>query len=151
LNPYRSPAAAVGDAGDETLTVKLFAVSRRIGRTRYIAYLLALCVVFGFAVPFVATLLGSGRTGTFLWLGAWAVLLVLAFLLTVQRCHDFDANGWLALCLLFPPVNLMLLVVPGTRTSNRYGPPPPRNSLLVVLTAWLALPALVLLAWFLYR
>jgi uncharacterized membrane protein YhaH (DUF805 family) len=149
LNPYRAPAAAVGHAGDETLTVKLFAVSRRIGRARYIAYLLALCVVFGFAVPFAATLLGTA--GTAVWLAAWAVLAVLAFLLTVQRCHDFDANGWLALCLLFPPVNLMFLIVPGTRTSNRYGPPPPRNSLLVVLAAWLALPALLLLASLLYR
>lgn len=139
MNPYRSPEAAL--AGEKTQTVTLFAASSRLGRARYIAYSLALLVLLGFGAVFLGTFIGAA--GMIFWIGAWALLGVLVFLLTIQRCHDLNASGWLALLLLLPPLGVIFLVAPGTPTSNRYGPPPPRNSRFVLAVAWV-LPFLAL-------
>jgi uncharacterized membrane protein YhaH (DUF805 family) len=143
LNPYQGPAATLADAGEKTQTVTLFAASSRLGRARYMAYSLALVALLGCGAVFLAGF--AGRAGMIFWIGAWALLAVLLFLLTIQRCHDFNASGWLALLLLLPPLALVFLLVPGTRTSNRYGAQPPRNSKLVLAVAW-ALPLLAVLA-----
>ena len=144
-NPYQGPAATVADAGEKTQTVTLFAASSRIGRARYIAYSLALGVLLGFGAAFLASFVGAA--GLIFWIGAWALLLVLMFLLTIQRCHDFNASGWLSLLLLLPPLALIFVLLPGTRTSNRYGAPPPPTSRLVLAVAC-ALPFIALFfAW----
>jgi uncharacterized membrane protein YhaH (DUF805 family) len=141
LNPYQSPAATL--AGEKTETVTLFAASSRLGRARYIAYSLALFALLGFGAVFLATFAGPG--GLIFWIGAWVLLIVLLFLLTIQRCHDLNASGWLSLLLLLPPLGVIFVVAPGSATSNRYGAPPPRNSRLVLGVAWL-LPVLVIIS-----
>jgi uncharacterized membrane protein YhaH (DUF805 family) len=147
LNPYQSPAATL--AGEKTETVTLFAASSRLGRARYIAYSLALCVLLGFGAVFVGSFVGPA--GLIFWIGAWALLAVLLFLLTIQRCHDFNASGWLSLLLLLPPLGLLFVLAPGTRTSNHYGAPPPRNSRLVLAVAWLLPVVLLVLMYQIYR
>jgi type IV pilus assembly protein PilA len=69
-------------------------------------------------------------------------MLVIGFMLTIQRCHDFDMSGWLSLLVLVPLVNLMFWFIPGTDGPNRYGLPTPPNSAGVIVAAC-AVPLLV--------
>lgn len=132
-NPYGMPKAAVGEAAAETQPVSLFAVSGRIGRMRYIAY----GVLVWFVLSFVAGILAAvlGQAGVFVALLAWAAMLVLGFMLTIQRCHDFDTSGWLSLLFLVPLVNLVFWFIPGTDGPNRYGPPTRPNGAAVIIGA----------------
>jgi uncharacterized membrane protein YhaH (DUF805 family) len=131
LNPYRPPTAAVVDGGVLTEPVKVFSVSGRIGRVRYLAYSIALYFLCGFAamlLMFIHPVAG---------LLPYAVMFVHLFMLTIQRCHDFDMSGWLSLLVLVPLLNLMFLLVPGTDGANRYGGPTPPNTAGVLVLAWL--------------
>jgi hypothetical protein len=65
------------------------------------------------------------------------VLMVIAFMLTIQRCHDFNVTGWLSLLMLVPLANLIFLFIPGTDGPNRFGAPTPPNSVGVLIVAWL--------------
>jgi uncharacterized membrane protein YhaH (DUF805 family) len=126
VNPYRSPTAAVGDQTDEYGEIHIFSPSGRIGRIRYIGYSIGLALVIGVIggiLMAVAKPLGM-LTGI--------AILVVQTILTIQRCHDFNANGWLCLLMFVPLANLVFWFLPGTDGSNRYGPPPPPNSALVV-------------------
>lgn len=50
---------------------------------------------------------------------------------TTQRCRDFGWTGWAVLTLAIPLINflfgLALILVPGDRGDNRYGPDPLRQ------------------------
>ncbi len=137
VNPYGAPKTAVADALEETQPVRLFAVSGRIGRLRYIAYgvgvyvltMLAAVAVLLLAKPLAPIALGL----------AWLAILVLGLMLTIQRCHDFDTTGWLALLWFVPIANLVFWFIPGTDGPNRYGPRTPPNGAGVIVTA-LAVP-----------
>ncbi len=139
LNPYAAPKAAVADATTaEVQPVRLFSVSGRIGRVRYIGYLIGLYILFALIVG-AATALAAPLGPAFvlgIFLVAAASYLVLTVMLTVQRCHDFDTTGWLSLLMLVPLANFAFWFIPGTQGRNRYGPPTPPNgiaSLIVVL------------------
>ena len=137
VNPYAAPKAAVADAAtNEVQPVKLFSVSGRIGRVRYIAHILGLYILFGILAG--ATTALAGPLGALFWIG----YVVLMFMLTIQRCHDFDTSGWLSLLVLVPLVNLIFWFIPGTEARNRWGAPTPPNSTVTVVLVWL-FPALV--------
>jgi uncharacterized membrane protein YhaH (DUF805 family) len=131
VNPYRAPTAAVADAGEQFQPVRIFAVSGRIGRARYIAYSMGL----SFLIMFIAGLLAAfaGAVGAILAIVAYVGALVLMFMLTIQRAHDFDTNGWLALVALIPLVNFIFWFIPGTDGENRFGGKTPPNSTLVII------------------
>jgi uncharacterized membrane protein YhaH (DUF805 family) len=131
LNPYQAPAAAVADAGVLTEPVRVLSVSGRIGRVRYLAYTIALYFVCGFAAMLLMLIHPAAG------LLPYAVMFVHLFMLTIQRCHDFDMSGWLSLLVLVPLLNLIFLVVPGSDGANRYGGPTPPNSAGVLFLAWL--------------
>lgn len=131
VNPYAAPKAAVGDAADETQPVRIFAVSGRIGRVRYVGYLIGLYILFG-VLAFLAALVAAP-----LAIVAWVAYIVLAFMLTIQRCHDFNTTGWLSLVSLIPLVNLIFWFIPGTEGANRYGPRTPPNSTLAIMLVWI--------------
>jgi len=57
----------------------------------------------------------------------YGAIMVISFLLTIQRCHDFNVTGWLSLILLIPLVPLIFWFIPGSKGKNDYGPPPPPN------------------------
>ena len=141
INPYRAPAAPVADAGDATQPVRLFSTSGRIGRARYIAY--------GFGLYLVSVFLGVlaaqvfGEIGAMLVSVVWIAVAVLGVMLTIQRCHDFNMTGWLALLIVVPLANLVFLIVPGTDGPNRFGAPTPPNSVGVLVVAWL-IPGIVI-------
>jgi uncharacterized membrane protein YhaH (DUF805 family) len=140
VNPYQAPAAAVADPGAEAQPVKLFSIAGRIGRARYIAYGFGLYFVFGLVAGIAGAALGDA--GLVVLALGWVALIVLGFMLTIQRCHDFNMSGWLSLLMLVPLVNLIFLFIPGTDGPNRYGAPTPPNSVGVLILAWFV-PVLV--------
>ena len=142
VNPYQAPSAAVADAGDQTQPVKVFSVSGRIGRARYIAYGIGFYILFGIIAAVLTAALGS--VGGALMVAAWVALVVIAFMLTIQRCHDFNTSGWLALLMLIPIANLIFLIIPGTDGPNRFGAPTPPNSAGVLIAAW-AMPVIMII------
>jgi len=134
---------------------RLFAVSGRMGRIRYLSnvtgvYLLGMLVV-GVLAAGVSSLVG--RHGMVPIYGVMAVgyggVLVLWFMLAIQRLHDIDQRGWLSLLWLIPFINIVffgyLIFMPGDKEPNRFGPPTTPNSMFSVIIACL-LPAIMLLA-----
>ncbi len=70
--------------------------------------------------------------------------MAITFLLTIQRCHDFNVTGWLSLIILIPLVSLVFYFWPGTKDENDYGHLPPPNSLAIKIGAFLLLGLFVL-------
>lgn len=141
VNPYQAPGAAVADAFESVQPVKVLSASGRIGRARYIAYGTGFYILFGVLAALSALL---GAVGGVLMIVLWIALLVIAFMLTIQRCHDFNVTGWLSLLMVVPLANLVFLFIPGTDGPNRFGAPTPPNSVGVLIVAWL-LPAIAVI------
>lgn len=135
MNPYQAPTAAVADASDATQPVRLFSTAGRIGRARYIAYGLGLYLFSVFLGVAGARLFGE--VGAVLATVAGVAMALLGVMLTIQRCHDFNVTGWLALLIVVPLANLVFLFIPGTDGPNRFGAPTPPNSVGVLVVAWL--------------
>jgi uncharacterized membrane protein YhaH (DUF805 family) len=134
-NPYRAPAAAVADASEQYQEVRLFAVSGRIGRARYIAYTFGLSLLIMFIAGLGVAFLGA--VGGILMMAGYVVMFVLMFMLTIQRAHDFNTSGWLSLLVLVPLANFIFWFIPGTDGDNRFGAQTPPNSVLVLIGAWI--------------
>jgi uncharacterized membrane protein YhaH (DUF805 family) len=138
-NPYKPPLAAVGDVLEEEYqSVKTFSASGRIVRARYIGYTVGWTLLVGAGAGVLMALTaatGLAPVGVVVAVGAYALLIVIQFLLTIQRCHDFNSSGWLCLLLLIPLVNLLFWFIPGTSGPNRFGPPPPPNTTGVIVLA----------------
>lgn len=143
-NPNRNPYAApqtnvtVGDAGvEEYGEVRLFGVSGRIGRVRYIAYsiVVSLLVLLGTAV--VAGVVALVDTDAAIVVGVigYLAVFVVGFLPAIQRSHDMNVTGWLSLIQLIPFGVLVFWFAPGTRGENNYGKQPPPNGAGVILVA----------------
>jgi uncharacterized membrane protein YhaH (DUF805 family) len=140
-NPYRAPAAAVADrAAEEFQEVRLFAVSGRIGRVRYIGYTIGVWLVGSMLAGVLAAL---GKFGAVLGMLIYIVMVVLLFMLAIQRAHDFNSNGWLSLLVLVPLVNFIFWFIPGTDGENDYGPPTTPNSTLTIVLVLVA-PILII-------
>lgn len=137
VNPYATPKSAVGESASPYEPVKIFSTAGRIGRARYITYGVGIYLLFG-ALGAVLSL-AIGPLGSVI--GVLAALIV-AYTLTMQRCHDFDTTGWLALVMLVPIANLIFWFIPGTDGPNRFGRPTPPNSVLTLVLVW-ALPLVV--------
>lgn len=137
-NPYQSPAARVADESEEYGEVKILSASGRLGRVRYIAYSIGITMLVYVALGVLGMIIGflgaKFLVVPLMALGIAAVL-ILQFMLTIQRCHDFNASGWVSLVAFIPLAALVFWFVPGTPGSNRYGPPPPPNSTRAILLA----------------
>jgi type IV pilus assembly protein PilA len=68
----------------------------------------------------------------------YVAIIVIQFLLTIQRAHDMNVSGWLSLIILIPLAVLVFWLVPGTRGENDYGKPPPPKTAGVIVLACLA-------------
>jgi len=97
---------------------------------RYIAYGVGIYLLFGI----LGALLGFviGNAGMVI---AWIAIMVVGFMLTIQRCHDFNTTGWLSLLVLVPLVNLIFWFIPGTDGENNYGAKTPPNGVGVIIAA----------------
>jgi len=131
VNPYAAPRAAVAEPAEEYHPVKLFSVAGRIGRARYITYGLGMYILIGILGGALSAV--AGTVGQLL---SFIAILAVVFMLTIQRCHDFNTTGWLSLLVLIPIVNLLFWFIPGSDGANRYGAPTPPNSVLTLVLVW---------------
>jgi uncharacterized membrane protein YhaH (DUF805 family) len=147
-NRFAPPGAQVDDvapASDGFQPVRLWPPRGRIGRLRffscsvgpYVAFVLitfALGIFAGFSrsTPLTATVVGL------------LVYAVGSALLLIQRSHDMNFSGWWSIAAFIPLVGLFWLLKGGTRGPNRWGAPPPPNTLGVKIIG-LILPALAVL------
>jgi uncharacterized membrane protein YhaH (DUF805 family) len=134
-NPYGTPRAAVGDAHEEFQPVRLFAVSGRIGRARYIVYNIVVSLLLMFVAGAATAFLGD--FGVAVLTVAYIAMFVISIMLTIQRSHDFNMSGWFSLLALVPLVNLMFWFIPGTDGPNRFGAKTPPNSTGVIVGVWI--------------
>jgi len=110
----------------------VFSVSGRIGRARYITYSFGLFILIGIVGGLLGMVIGEAAS-----LLTGVAALVIGFMLTIQRCHDFNTSGWLSLLILVPLANLVFWFIPGTDGPNRYGRPTPPNSVLTLILVWI--------------
>jgi uncharacterized membrane protein YhaH (DUF805 family) len=141
-NPYGAPRAAVGDAAEKFQQVKLFAVSGRIGRARYIVYSIVVTLLLMLLAGAASVLLGA--FGVAVLVVAYIAMFVISIMLTIQRSHDFNMSGWFSLLALVPLVNLLFWFVPGTDGPNRFGAKTSPNSTGVIVGLWIV-PAIFVL------
>lgn len=148
-SPYSPPKAQVAELQPEFGELRVFSVTGRIGRVRYLGWSMAMA----FAAMGVGLLAALGTAispaiGIILVIALAIGAIVVGVQIGVQRLHDIGWSGWLLLLNLVPVVggvfSLIMLLVPGTTDANRYGPPPPPNSTGVKLLAWSWLAVFVL-------
>ncbi|VXB52904.1 conserved membrane hypothetical protein [Pseudomonas sp. 8AS] len=148
-SPYSTPKAQVAEPQPEFGELRVFSVTGRIGRVRYLGWSMAMA----FAAMGVGLLAALGSAispaiGIILVIALAIGAIVVGVQIGVQRLHDIGWSGWLLLLNLVPVVggvfSLIMLLVPGTTAANRYGPPPPPNSTGVKLLAWSWLAVFVL-------
>jgi len=145
-SPYAPPQAALEMPLESHGELRVFSVQGRIGRLRYLAWSLVVMVavagLFGIAAIVAAI---SKPVGLLLMALLAIAALVINVQIGVQRLHDIGVSGWLLLLNLVPVIGvfvpLLMIVIPGKRGPNRYGPPQPANSLAVKVLAalWLLL------------
>ncbi|WP_431256907.1 DUF805 domain-containing protein [Roseateles chitinivorans] len=131
LNHYAAPKAHVADvAPSEGMSeLNVFGIQGRIGRLRYLAYLMAGMLVYGILSRVVIAAAGEDErtiitVASVLWLG----LLWFHVITGVKRCHDLGISGWWSASLIVPLIMLVWAFVPGRKRANRFGPPPPPNN-----------------------
>jgi uncharacterized membrane protein YhaH (DUF805 family) len=152
-NPYAAPNAAVADTHADHAgvgTLNLWSARGRIGRLRYVAWGTGAYLLFGVVLAMVPLLLGSRARGTGEALIGLLVIpmVVLWTFWAIQRAHDMDRSGWQVLLMLIPVIGIIWTFIwlfgRGTPHANRYGPPPPPNSLGVKILGTV-FPALVII------
>jgi uncharacterized membrane protein YhaH (DUF805 family) len=141
-NPYTAPAADLSHPAREEdgYAPSFLALNGRIGRVRYIAYTLAPSFVLNFVSGILFAIM-MPMLGKHAWLGMllYIPVMVLLFIMGVRRLNDLNVTGWISLLGLIPFVNLIfwlvLLCMPGSVGSNRYGPAPRKNTSGVIVAA----------------
>ena len=141
-SPYASPLAMVVQDDNEVGELNIWGLNGRIGRMRYVAwsmvYTLALLpVMLICALAFKI----SAWLGGLLAIVAMIAAMIVGVQISVKRLHDIGWSGWLLLIALVPLVGsifqIITFVMPGTKGSNLYGPPPPENSQAVKVLFWI--------------
>lgn len=157
INPYATPDSRVQDSPNhEYGAVRIFGVKGRLGRARYLAYMVSLLLIFWLGgsvltgVATAATAMISKQATMVVMIGMMIVIygtmIVISTLFSIQRVHDFDSSGWLVLLMYVPIINIifgiMLWFIPGTDGENRFGQKTPPNGTGVIILASL-MPILI--------
>jgi uncharacterized membrane protein YhaH (DUF805 family) len=109
----------------------LLSAQGRVGRKTFWTVLVWTVLVYAGAMVagilvFEQTLANADGGALVMWLALTLTFVWLVAADCVKRLHDADKNGWTALLLLIPLINIMVLiglgVTPGTDGPNRYGP-----------------------------
>ncbi|MEJ0086727.1 MAG: DUF805 domain-containing protein [Pseudomonadota bacterium] len=131
-NPYLPPRAAVNDVEgvQEYQEIRMWSASGRIGRLRYLAYATGASLLAGVVAGVMSGVLGQS-VGMGVTLLVYLVAVVFSVLIAIQRSHDMEWNGWTVLLTLIPFVALIWVFKRGSGGTNRYGAPPPPNTLIV--------------------
>jgi uncharacterized membrane protein YhaH (DUF805 family) len=155
FDPYSPPQAPLSqpDGEGEPCVPRVFALSGRIGRVRFLAYASAAILLLNLGGTAVGVMLAGIVERSEVWgavLGFLVSLacLVVTIMLARRRLEDMDQSGWLAGLLLVPVVNLFaalwMLFAPGADGPNSHGPAPSPNTLGVLIVAS-ALPTIAIL------
>jgi uncharacterized membrane protein YhaH (DUF805 family) len=149
VNPYAAPRAEVADVYDgeaRVQPVKLWSSKGRIGRVRFLAYMLYSYVLCVLAAGVLGGIIGAAGMGSSTGIAVVTVIALIPYfvfyvLAAIQRSHDMDWSGWMLFLGLIPLVGLIWIFKSGTQGRNRFGAPPPPNGIGVIIGAWL-LPAI---------
>ncbi len=134
---YSAPAARVADPASSGYSrINIWSPKGRLGRVRYIAYSVGFGVLFNMAGTAFAAL-GGETLGLAMFFVTLAAGVCIHALLSVQRAHDFNTTGWLAIVAFIPLFNLLFWFVPGTNTENRFGKQTPPNRWWVIIAAFI--------------
>ena len=133
--------------------VRVLSAEGRIGRFEYFFYSLVLpFLVFWIiaALAGIATRFGElgGAIAYVLLASGLCAALIIYIQLTIQRCHDFNAKGWLSILLLLPFACILFWMIPGTTGDNRFGEPPRPSSSTLKMGSMLLMIILVAIATF---
>lgn len=139
-NVYSAPRADLSTApeDDDTYQPKIWALSGRLGRIRYLAYLNISMIILMFPIGILAAvLLPTFATNDAAGLGAavtillYIPILVVSFILAKRRLNDLDHSGWWSIVMFIPFLNILiglyLVFGPGTAGTNRFGKQPNKN------------------------
>jgi uncharacterized membrane protein YhaH (DUF805 family) len=142
MNQYQAPQSQVDAPETQSYSKpKIFGVSGRLGRVRYLAYsftfvflwVMLMGIVMAIAIPAFGTGQGSEIPLFIIMAIYYLGIFVYSFMVTIQRCHDFNVSGWLSLILLIPLAGLIFWFIPGTKGPNNYGNPPAPNHAGVII------------------
>ena len=134
FNEYHERVTAVSSTYYSNIQV--LSTEGRIGRFEYFFYSLVLpFLVFWIiaALAGIASHFGElgGAIAYVLLAAAFCAALIIHIQLTIQRCHDFNASGWLAILIILPLASVLFWLIPGSKANNRFGyPPRPVSSLM---------------------
>ena len=135
-DPYRAPVAQVADpASTGVSSINIWSPKGRLGRVRYIGYSVGLGLLINFVSSFLTAMVGANGPGFVIMIIGMAAGLFVHGLLSVQRAHDFNASGWMAILAFIPLLNFLFWFMPGTDGDNRFGSKTPPNSTLAIVLA----------------
>ena len=140
FNQYAAPSAVVADVpqSEGYAELNFFDAKGRIGRLRFVAWLIGGGFIINVVTGIAAGILGAivPPLALVIALLAWVPSIWFSILVAIKRAHDFNASGWLSILSLVPLLGfLVFAVIPGTEGSNKYGAPPPPNTLGVKVLA----------------
>lgn len=154
VNPFQPPRAEVSDVlprGQGFAEPKVWSAKGRIGRLRYLAYLMGAYLVFLLASAVLTGIGAASGTSaesagglmmalTGLMMLGMIPFVILSFMTAIQRCHDLGWSGWVVLLSFVPLVNIFVMLAwvfkAGDAGANKFGLPPTPNPRSV---KWLAL------------
>ena len=130
-NQYAPPTAHVADitAPTEVADLNYFSAQGRIGRLRYLAYATGASVLFNVSLTGIGIAMPNSVLLTIATLVGVVALIWFSVLCAIKRCHDINISGWWTLTSVIPFIALAWVFWPGDKGPNRYGPPPPPNTL----------------------
>ena len=119
-----------------------FSLSDRVGRVRYLAYILGAltsCGLLLILIYIAAFLLPAGLgklvSATSYIMIKSVIFPLIVFVMSIRRLHDLDLSGWWSLLALIPLVPIVLVLIPGKKEANRFGPVPAPNPTSLKLAA----------------
>ncbi|MEO7495977.1 MAG: DUF805 domain-containing protein [Massilia sp.] len=139
-NPYLPPSTNFSSTSEQDggWEPSFFSLSARIGRLRYLAYVLAILVVSAFPLM-IAVMFNFGMLFPPLILLTLLVAALAAVIPSIRRLHDLGYSGWLAILAVVPLANcalgVWLTLAKGTEGPNRFGASPGANTAGVVVAA----------------
>lgn len=138
-NVYSAPNADLSNApeDDDTYQPKMWALSGRLGRIRYLAYLNITMIMLMLPIGILAAILipslarnGDG-SGTAIIFALYIPMFAVSIIYAKRRLNDLDHSGWWSILMFIPLVNfligLYLVFGPGSEGSNRFGKRPNKN------------------------
>ncbi|PWQ94966.1 DUF805 domain-containing protein [Leucothrix pacifica] len=134
--------------------VRILSADGRVGRFEYFFYSLVIPFLVFWIVAALAGIAShfgelGGAIAYVLLAAGFCAAVIIYVQLTIQRCHDFNANGWVSLLVILPLACILFWIIPGNTTVNRYGEPTRPPSSLLKVGAGLVLLILVAAATFL--